>query len=176
MKDHIRIGLVIIGWLIAANGVNAASGSLAVGDSAPPFDLPDQDGEIHSLLDYSGQKVLVYFYPKDDTPGCTKEACGLRDAYADYQAANIVIFGISFDTPESHQQFREKYNLPFTLLSDLDKKVATAYGTKGVYPLAIRRSFLINEQGRIIKIITDVDVTSHSEDVLRFFREAEAQP
>ena len=176
MKDHIRTGLAIIGWLIAASGVNAASGTLAVGDPAPPFDLPDQDGEIHSLLDYSGQKVLVYFYPKDDTPGCTKEACGLRDAYADYQAANIVIFGISFDTPESHQQFREKYNLPFTLLSDLDKKVATAYGTKGVYPLAIRRSFLINEQGRIIKIITDVDVTSHSEDVLRFFREADAQP
>lgn len=176
MKSDIRIGLLLSGWLIIASGLNAASGTLAVGDSAPPFALPDQDGEIHSLLDHSGQKVLVYFYPKDDTPGCTKEACGLRDAHTDYQAANIVIFGISFDTPESHQQFREKYHLPFTLLSDLDKKVATAYGTKGVYPLAIRRSFLINEQGRIIKIITDVDVTSHSEDVLRYFREADAQP
>jgi len=143
----------------------------AVGAPAPDFALSDQDGMIHTLADYSGRKVLVYFYPKDDTPGCTKEACGFRDIYADYQAADIVILGISYDTPESHRAFSKKHSLPFTLLSDTEKTAAEAYGTRGVYPLATRRSFLINEAGVIVKIINDVDVTTHSDDVLRLFRQ-----
>jgi len=149
---------------------------LADGDMAPDFELSDQDGIIHRLADYRGQKVLVFFYPKDGTPGCTKEACGLRDAYTDYQAANIVILGISFDDAESHRKFRTEHDLPFTLLSDVDKTVAEAYGTKGRYPLAIRRSFLIDEEGRIVTIISDVDVTTHSQDALRLFRETESLP
>lgn len=176
MRNRIIIGstsaclLLLTGLLLAWPDEGLQEGAMA-----PDFTLPDQDGVEHTLSDYRGQKVLVYFYPKNDTPGCTKEACGLRDAFAEYQAANIVILGISYDTPESHQQFREKHNLPFTLLSDNKKEVSELYGTKGVYPLAIRRSFLIDEQGVLLKIIKDVDVTTHSQDVLRIFSEATAQ-
>ncbi|MCK4577314.1 MAG: peroxiredoxin [Candidatus Marinimicrobia bacterium] len=149
---------------------------MKIGDPAPEFALPDQDEVIHRLSDYQGRRVLVYFYPKDDTPGCTKEACGLRDAFNEYQEADIVILGISYDTPESHRDFREKHSLPFTLLSDTEKEVAALYGTKGLYPLAIRRSFLVDREGHVVKIIEDVDVTSHSQDVLKAFREAESLP
>ncbi len=144
---------------------------LAAGQQAPEFSLPDQTGEMHSLSDYLGQKVLVYFYPKDDTPGDTKEACGLRDSYATYESAGIVILGISFDNAEAHQKFIAKHALPFTLLSDLDQSVAKTYGAKGPYPLPLRKSFLIDKTGAIVKIISKVDVTTHSEDVLRYFVE-----
>ncbi len=166
------LGGLVLGTIL----VFGENEGLADGDMAPEFELNDQDGIIHRLADYRGQKVLVFFYPKDGTPGCTKEACSLRDNYSDYQAANIVILGISFDDAESHRQFRAEYDLPFTLLSDTDKTVAEAYGTKGRYPLAIRRSFLIDEDGRIVSIISDVDVTTHSQDVLRLFRETESLP
>ncbi len=171
-----QTGLLIAGILMMSGSLPGWSNSLKEGDLAPDFTLPDQDGVDHSLSDYRGQRVLVYFYPKDDTPGCTKEACGLKDDFEDYQAANIVILGISYDLPESHHLFREKYSLPFTLLSDSKKEVAASYGTKGIYPLAVRRSFLIDEAGRILKIIKDVDITTHSQDVLKYFREAASQP
>ncbi|UCD39377.1 MAG: peroxiredoxin [Fidelibacterota bacterium] len=170
------MGLLSAGVWLAATALLAWPQGLKEGDLAPDFTLPDQDEVNHTLSDYRGQKLLVYFYPKDDTPGCTKEACGLRDAYADYEAANIAILGISYDTPGSHRKFREKHNLPFTLLSDSKKVVAELYGTRGIYPLAIRRSFLINEEGYIVKIIKDVDVTTHSQDVLQHFRESAPQP
>lgn len=176
MRRYIQNGLLLGGVLILASSLLGWSNSLKEGDLAPDFTLPDQDGVNHTLSEYRGQKVLVYFYHKDDAPGCTKEACGLRDDYKDYQAANIVILGISYDTPESHRQFRDKYNLPFTLLSDSKKEVAASYGTKGIYPRASRRSFLIDMEGHILKIIKDVDITSHSQDVLRYFREAAPQP
>lgn len=176
MRRGIQIGLILSVVLISVSVLLAWPDSLKEGDLAPDFTLADQDSVNHTLSDYLGQKVLVYFYPRDDSPGCTKEACGLRDAYEDYQAADIVILGISYDSAKSHRQFREKYNLPFTLLSDTKKEVAKTYGTRGIYPLAIRRSFLIDEEGRILKIIKDVDVTSHSQDVLRYFREADSQP
>ncbi len=142
----------------------------------PDFSVAATGGQTVSLKDCRGKNLVVYFYPKDGTPGCTKEACGLRDTYTDYQAANIAILGISFDDAESHRQFRAEHNLPFALLSDADKTVAEAYGTKGRYPLAIRRSFLIDEEGRIVSIISDVDVTTHSQDVLRLFRGTESLP
>ena len=176
MKHNRYSGLLFAGLLLFAGALYGWPAELKEGDEAPDFTLADQDGVEHTLSDYQGQKVLVYFYPKDDTPGCTKEACGLRDAYAEYEAANIVILGISYDNAESHRQFREKHSLPFTLLSDTEKKVAAAYGTRGIYPLAIRRSFLIDEEGRIKKIIKDVDVTTHSQDVLKHFREAAPTP
>ncbi|MCH7496548.1 MAG: peroxiredoxin [Candidatus Marinimicrobia bacterium] len=176
MQRGISIGrLIAAGWLAAA-GVLLAAEPLAEGDLAPDFTLPDQHEVDRSLSDYRGQRVLVYFYPKDDTPGCTKEACGLRDVYAEYQTANIVILGISYDSPESHRDFIAKHELPFALLSDARKEVSKLYGTKGIYPMAIRRSFLIDEDGRVVKIIKDVDVTTHNQDVLRYFREAAAQP
>ncbi len=176
MRRYIQNGLLLGGVLILASGLLGWPNSLNEGDLAPDFTLPDQDGVNHTLSEYRGQKVLVYFYHKDDAPGCTKEACGLRDDYQDYQAANIVILGISYDTPESHRQFRDKYNLPFNLLSDGKKEIAASYGTKGIYPRASRRSFLIDEEGHILKIIKDVDITTHSQDVLRYFREAAPQP
>jgi len=163
--------LTIVGLVLAFASTNE---KLTVGQPAPEFSLPDQDGQMHSLSDYLGQKVLVYFYPKDNTPGCTREACGLRDSYSIYESAGIVILGISFDGAEAHQKFIEKHKLPFTLLSDLDHSVATAYGAKGSYPLALRKSFLIDEAGTIVRIIGKVDVTTHSEDVLRLFDEAAA--
>ncbi len=175
MKRLRYIG-ILCGLVVGAILLFGQDEGLADGNMAPEFELADQDGVLHRLADYRGQKVLVYFYPKDGTPGCTKEACGLRDAYADYQAANIAILGISFDDAESHIKFRAKHNLPFTLLSDTEKTVAEAYGTKGRYPLAIRRSFLIDEEGRIVSIISDVDVTTHSQDVLRLFRGTESLP
>lgn len=172
----IRTTVIALAGIVGVMLLFAREEGLAPGDQAPEFELPDHDGVTHRLSDYQGQKVLVYFYPKDGTPGCTKEACSLRDAYSDYQAAEIVILGISYDSAESHQKFREEHDLPFTLLSDLTKEVAAAYGTKGRYPLASRRSFLIDEEGLIVHIIRDVDVTTHSQDVLRLFREAETIP
>jgi peroxiredoxin Q/BCP len=177
MRTRFIYGLLIASSLLVTGSLHAwPTNSLTEGDLAPDFTLLDQEEVNHTLADYRGQKVLVYFYPKDDTPGCTKQACGLRDAFADYQAADIVILGISYDTPESHRAFIARHQLPFTLLSDAKKEVAGLYGTRGIYPLAMRRSFLINEEGRIIKIITDVDVTTHSQDVLGYFRESALQP
>ncbi len=172
MRSCIQKGLILIAILIASSTLPGQDAVLKEGDQAPEFALPDQDGVIHRLSDYRGERVLVYFYPKDDTPGCTKEACALRDDYSEYESAGIVILGISYDTQESHQEFRDKYDLPFTLLSDAEQEVSEQYGTKGVYPLAIRRSFLIDEEGYLLKIIENVDVTTHSQDVLRHFREA----
>ncbi|MFC1746828.1 peroxiredoxin [Candidatus Neomarinimicrobiota bacterium] len=116
--------------------------------------------------------VLVYFYPKDFTPGCTTEACGLRDAYAEYEALGITILGISYDTPESHKAFKEEHNLPFTLLSDRETTTALLYGAKQPgRPAASRRSYLIDKQGILLRIIDNVDVATHSEDVLSYFQE-----
>lgn len=147
----------------------------AVGEPAPDFTLPDQDGTEHSLSDYLGQRLLLYFYLRDDTPGCTKEAKDLRDDFSAYQGAGIIILGLSFDPPDSHAAFREKYAIPFTLLSDQNKEVAKLYGTQGNYPFATRRSFLIDELGLIIHIIKDVDVTTHSKEVLNFFESGNTQ-
>jgi len=101
------------------------------GQQAPTFALPDQDGRQVDLRSYRGRKVLVYFYPKDDTPGCTKEACGFRDEWKELQRAGVVVLGISADAPDSHAAFAKKYRLPFTLLSDPDRKVIEAWGAYG---------------------------------------------
>lgn len=102
-----------------------------VGKAAPAFTLPDAAGKPVSLKDFKGQDVILYFYPKDDTPGCTKEACGFRDAWADLQKRGVVVLGVSPDGAAAHQKFAAKYELPFPLLSDVDKKVMTAYGAWG---------------------------------------------
>ncbi len=163
-----------LGLVLVLASIGTAQGP-ALGEMAPDFTLPDQDGIEHTLSDYRGQRVLLYFYLRDDTPGCTKEAKDLRDDYAGYQSAGIAVLGLSFDSPASHIAFRDKYSLPFTLLSDQSEKVARLYGTQGRYPSAIRRSFLINEDGVILHIIKDVDVTTHSKEVLNFFETGSAQ-
>lgn len=139
---------------------------------APAFSLPDQDGKIHSLKDYLGKKVLIYFYPKDDTPGCTTEACNFRDGYTELQKMGLVILGVSADSVKSHKKFAEKYKLPFPLLSDETKEMCEAYGVWGLkkfmgreYMGIERSSFLINEKGVVIKIYEKVKAGEHKEEV-----------
>ena len=138
---------------------------LKSGDSAPAFAARDQSGVVHSLEDYSGRWLLLYFYPKDDTPGCTKEACGFRDRFGDL-FAQMVVLGVSKDDAESHARFAEKYDLPFPLLADPDKVIITTYGADGeIYPKRV--SFLIAPDGTIKKIYDKVACEEHAEEVLR---------
>ncbi len=156
--------LFILGFTL----MSGKSGVLKVGDAAPDFTLPDENESLHTLSEYRGQRVVVYFYPKDDTPGCIKEACGIRDIYSEFEESNIKVFGISYDSPRSHKKFKEKYQLPFTLLSDTNKEVSKVYGAKGLF-FPNRITFLIDEQGTILKVYEKVSVTKHGEDVLQYF-------
>jgi peroxiredoxin Q/BCP len=151
---------------------------LKEGDQAPDFILKHKDGEIMNLSDFEGQRVVLYFYPKDDTPGCTKQACSFRDADAVYAEKNIKVLGVSMDTDESHGKFAAKYKLPFQLLADPDHKIADAYGAYGekqfmgkTHTGVLRKTFLIDEQGSIKKIFDKVNVTEHADEVLKAFGE-----
>lgn len=133
--------------------------SLTLGQPAPGFTLPDENGRPISLADFAGRKVILYFYPKDDTPGCTTQACGFRDAYPTVEAANAVVLGVSPDGAKSHTSFKAKQRLPFTLLTDADHEVAEAYGVWGEksmygrkYMGIIRSHFVIDEAGRLADI------------------------
>ncbi len=128
----------------------------------------DQDSTEHTLSDYFGKKIVVYFYPKDDTPGCKQEACSIRDNYALFEENDIVVFGLSYDSPASHKKFAEKYDLPFILLSDTEKSVAKLYNSNGLL-MAKRNSFLIDTDGKIFRIYKNVDVTSHTSNILDDF-------
>ena len=146
---------------------------LSIGDTAPNFTLHDQNGQQHSLADFLGNWVLVYFYPKDDTPGCTKEACALRDNFPQFQKLNMTILGISIDSVKSHDKFVKKYELPFTLLADEKKEVVELYGVWGMKKFmgrsflgTNRMSFLINPDGKIAKIYEKVKPEVHAEEVL----------
>lgn len=141
---------------------------LEIGTKAPDFTLPDQNGKKHKLSDYKGSHVLVYFYPKDDTPGCTKEACAIRDTWDDFSKKGIVVLGISKDTVESHKKFEEKYDLPFTILADPEKKVLKKYqALRG--PFTARISYLIDPGGKILKIYPKVDPATHANEILKNF-------
>lgn len=146
---------------------------LTIGSKAPEFELQDQLGKIHKLSYYKGDKVLLYFYPKDDTPGCTKEACDLRDNYKTFNKLKVTIIGISNDNIVSHKKFIQKHNLPFTLLADDTKKVVKEYGVWKLkkfmgkeYMGIVRTSFLIDEKGIIIKIYQNVNAFKHAQMVL----------
>lgn len=146
---------------------------LNVGDTAPDFTLSDQFGEIHKLSDYRGKKVVLYFYPKDDTPGCTKEACSFRDNFQEYRKRKMVVLGVSKDSTKSHVKFSEKYSLPFTLLSDDDTEVSQAYGVWGLkkfmgkeYYGINRMTFIIDEDGQILRIYEKVKPENHAEEIL----------
>lgn len=146
------------------------------GDKAPDFSLPDQSGKIHKLTDYHGKKVVLYFYPKDDTPGCTKEACSFRDNFAEFKKAGIEVLGVSVDDEKSHTKFAEKYDLPFTLLADKDKKVVVSYGVWGEkemygkkYMGTNRVTFLIGGDGKIVKVFDKVKPDEHAKEVLEAF-------
>ncbi len=146
---------------------------LKEGKKAPDFKLEDQDGKIHKLSDYKGSLVLIYFYPKDDTPGCTKEACAIRDDYSDFKKLGVKVFGISKDSPESHKKFAEKYDLPFTLLADTKREVITKYNAiKDIFGnIGTKRiSYLIGKDGKILKIYPKVDPTTHASEILEDIR------
>ena len=140
-----------------------------IGEAAPDFRLQDQDGKWHSLEQYRGKWVALYFYPKDDTPGCTKEACAFRDNIFAFDEIGATIIGVSLDDTASHKEFAEKYSLPFTILSDADGSTAEAYGvlkTMGTFRFAERQSFIIDPDGTVRKHYPKVDAEKHSEEVL----------
>lgn len=147
---------------------------LAVGQRAPEFTLRDQDGKEHSLSDYRGQWVVLYFYPSDDTPGCTKQACDIRDAFPQFGDLHAQVLGVCTDSVESHKKFAEKHGLPFALLADAEKKAVEAYGVwgqkqgaDGPYLGTLRTSFLIDPKGNIAKIYESVNPQTHADDVLK---------
>jgi len=143
------------------------------GDQAPDFTLRSDAGEEVTLSSYRGRPVVLYFYPKDDTPGCTTQACGIRDAYGDFERAGAVVLGVSPDNERSHLKFRQKYELPFTLLSDTEHEVADRYGVWGEkkfrgkkYMGVSRSTFVIDESGRVKKVFEKVTPSTHADDVL----------
>lgn len=146
---------------------------LEIGTKAPDFALPDQNGEMHSLSDYKGQKVILYFYPKDNTPGCTKQACNFGELYPQFQEKGAAVIGISKDSVASHKKFEEKYSLPFTLLSDTELKAIQAYDVwkeKKNYGKVsmgvVRTTYLIDEEGTIIKTFGKVKAAENPAQML----------
>jgi peroxiredoxin Q/BCP len=166
MKRFISImsatALLLLGTLSLAEQVQK-------GDPAPDFELKDQSGQLHSIEDYRGKWVALYFYPKDDTPGCTTEACEFRDNIFAFKNLDCQILGVSLDDEESHKEFSEKYGLPFPLLADTSGTTADAYGVKSKYmgmSVAKRQTFLIDPEGNIAKHYAKVDPESHSQELL----------
>jgi peroxiredoxin Q/BCP len=156
--------------------------ALKIGSRAPSFSLPDQNGKIHSLKDYAGSWLLLYFYPKDDTPGCTTEACSLRDNFPKFKKMQATVIGISIDPVKKHAKFVQKYDLPYTLLSDEKKELVNKYGVWSLkkfmgreYMGTLRWSFLIDPHGKIAKIYEGVKPALHAEEVLRDLKELNAK-
>lgn len=162
--------------LAAALGLGSALVGFTVGEVIPDFSAKNQDGKVIKLSDLKGKPVLIYFYPKDDTPGCTKEACELRDNYAKYQKLGAVILGVSKQDAASHRKFREKYHLPFDLLTDEDGSVAKTLGveTMPVVGFHHRQSLLIGSDGKLLKFFEKVDPQLHATEVLNLLRDASA--
>ena len=160
----ITTALLII-FLLALSSSSIAG--LKVGDRAPNFTLQDQDNITHTLSNYEGQWVVLYFYPKDDTPGCTTQACDFRDAVKRIIASKAVVFGLSVDSVRSHKLFAEKYNLPFSLLADETREVSELYDSlSSFFKVANRNTFIIDPEGNIAKIYLSVNPKTHSEMVL----------
>ena len=148
---------------------------LSEGAPMPEFSLPDQNGRIFNSKDYIGKPLVIYFYPKDNTPGCTKEACSFRDSYGEYQKMGITVVGISADSPNSHEKFAKKFNLPFILLADTEKTVLRAFGAWGekklygkVYEGVIRSTFVFGPDGKVKKVFPKVSPEGHASEVLAF--------
>ena len=160
-----RNGYFVVGILITMSCARA----VFVGDTAPDFELLDQDNKIRTLKEFKGKYIVLYFYPKDNTPGCTKQACLLRDSFGEFEKQNIVVLGINYDSKETHKKFKSKHNLPFILLSDSEKKIAKLYGAKNWWfiPFPYRKTFIINTHGKICSILDNVDVSTHTANVLQ---------
>jgi peroxiredoxin Q/BCP len=164
-KNIISIALILCLFLITGTSI----GEVNTGQTAPNFNLQDQNGEWHTLDNYKGKWVVLFFYPKDQTPGCTTEACNFRDNIFEFEKLNAQILGVSLDDVESHQAFSEKYSLPYPILADVNKECATEYGVLGKFmmmTIAKRQSFLINPEGSIIKHYKKVDPDTHTQEVI----------
>jgi peroxiredoxin Q/BCP len=172
MKRNIALTTfaVILAALSASfTSIGMANDQVTIGDPAPEFELSDQNGQLHSLEDYRDQWVVLYFYPKDDTPGCTTEACEFRDNIFAYRDLNAQILGVSLDDAESHKAFAENHGLPFPLLADVEGVAATAYGVKTrMFGMAVakRQTFIIAPDGTIVKHYKEVKPAEHSAQVL----------
>ncbi len=175
----ILLALGIVGAWLVWQRAQAQTPQLEPGNAAPDFTLPAARGGDLSLADLRGEWVVLYFYPKDDTPGCTKEACNFRDGYLELRALDAQVVGVSLDNRMSHVEFQKKYSLPFPLLSDSEGEVARAYGALfelGPLRLAKRHSFIIDPEGKLARVYRSVDPDSHTEQVLadlQALREAE---
>lgn len=146
---------------------------LNVGDQAPAFELNDQHGQAHTLAHYFGSWLIMYFYPRDDTPGCTREACQFRDAFQPLQSLHAKVIGISVDTAQSHARFAEKYHLPFTLLADTQGEVVARYGALvklGPLKMARRMTFIVSPRGHIVHVFTRVNPAYHVDEVMRILK------
>jgi len=178
MKWLILLGLVSALALLVMRAVYAAEVAKA-GQAAPSFSLPDQLGKLHTLLDYNGRWLVLYFYPKDDTPGCTQEACAFRDDLHQLTALGAAVVGVSLDDSSSHVEFAKKYHLPFPLLADQSSDVAGRYGVLlnlGVFKMAKRYTFLINPQGVISKVYDKVETSRHSKEIIEDLKILAAKP
>src|SRR5919199_5047163 len=143
------------------------------GKPAPDFELRDDEGRSVRLSDFRGRPVVLYFYPRDDTPGCTAQACGIRDAYGDFRKAGAVVLGVSVDTQASHVKFKTKYELPFTLLADPDRAAGEAYGVTREDSRTFERStFVIDPEGKVVRVMRRVDPRAHAADVLAALAES----
>jgi len=138
-----------------------------IGELAPDFILPDESNTNHTLSNYRGKNVILYFYPRDNTPGCTREACSFRDLYSEIIELNTIIFGVSYDKPSKHQRFKSKFSLPFTLLSDIDGSVSKLYNADGWF-FPKRKTYLIDSSGVIVQVYEKVDISNHTKDIIDF--------
>ena len=164
-KNIVSIVTTLCLLLISGQSIS----EISTGQVAPNFNLQDQNGEWHTLDNYKGKWVVLFFYPKDQTPGCTTEACNFRDNIFEFEKLNAQILGVSLDDVESHQAFSEKYSLPYPILADVNKECATEYGVLGKFmmmTIAKRQSFLINPEGSIIKHYKKVDPDTHTQEVI----------
>jgi len=169
MKTKNLFAVTILATLFVSGSSLQADQAPEVGKEAPGFNLQDQNGEWHDLEDYRGSWLAIYFYPKDDTPGCTTEACNFRDNIYAFKAIGVSVVGISVDDVESHKEFSGKYKLPFTILADEEGETAQAYGVLRDWKLiqiASRQSFLVDPNGVIVKHYEDVDPDTHTQEVL----------
>jgi peroxiredoxin Q/BCP len=166
LRRILVVGLIAVTASVCAQPPEAAP---AEGKAAPDFKLQDQKGDWHTLSQYKGQYVVLYFYPKDNTPGCTTQACELRDNIFAFRKANAVILGVSVDDVESHKKFAQEHSLPFDILADSDRKVSEQYGVlfnAGVTKLASRQTFLIGPDGKVVKHWAKVEPKEHANNVL----------
>lgn len=146
---------------------------LSAGSKAPDFSLPDQNGNIRTLGEFAGKYVVLYFYVKDNTPGCTEQACQLRDNFDEFKKQDIVVLGVNYESPETHKAFAQQHHLPFILLSDAKKEVAQKYGAKRwwFFPFPCRMTFIIDPQGNLCSILTKVDVAKHAVQILSMIQQ-----